>query len=118
MAARPKLRGSIRDQTLLDLDLVLDLDLDQNLNLDLDLVLDLNPAVCPSRVTGQRVTLLISNKEVYQTKRSIRDQTLLDLVLDLNPAVCPSRVTGQRVTSLISNKEVYQTKGLWETSIC
>ncbi|XP_070849990.1 NLR family CARD domain-containing protein 3-like [Chaetodon trifascialis] len=72
MTSRLKLRGSMRGQPLLDL--------------------DLNPAVCPSRVTGQSIVSL-SLKE---------DSPLLDLNvdLDLNPAVCPSRVTGQSIVSL------------------
>ncbi|XP_063352363.1 piggyBac transposable element-derived protein 4-like isoform X1 [Pelmatolapia mariae] len=77
MRARPKLRGTHEE-----------------------LNANMNPAVCPYRVTRRMVTSLILNPSLCLLQRGSKGD-LLDL--NLNPAVCPYRVTRQMVTSLILN---------------
>ncbi|KAF1371936.1 hypothetical protein PFLUV_G00275530 [Perca fluviatilis] len=56
--------------------------------------MNLNPAVCPLRVTGHiKASLTLKESNLLLKRGSIKDQTLLNL----NPAVCPSRENGSMI---------------------
>ncbi|RVE75198.1 hypothetical protein OJAV_G00014530 [Oryzias javanicus] len=74
----------------------------------------MNPAVCPSGVTSQKIYPLNSKPAVQELGKMQAQASLrgINLDLEMNPVVSPSGVTSQRIY-LLNSKTGVQQRNKW-----